>query len=32
MNIVQICQLLGFQPTIVEQIISNKFKIEKTNK
>ena len=31
-HIVQICQLLGFQPTIVEQIISNKFKIEKTNK
>ena len=28
-HIVQICQILNFQPAIIDQIISNKFKIDK---
>ena len=28
-HIVQICQILGFQPNIIDQIITNKFKIDK---
>ena len=28
-HIVQICQILNFQPVIIDQIISNKFKIDK---
>ena len=31
-NIVQICQILGFSPAIVDQIISNKYRIDKAKK
>ena len=31
-HIVQICQILAFPPVIIDQIISNKYKIDKTNK
>ena len=31
-HIVQICQILAFPPVMIDQIISNKYKIDKTNK
>ena len=31
-NIVQICQILAFSPAMVDQIISNKYKIDKAKK